>query len=275
LWEEESVPLTLREFLEAFVKGWVKQAVESRLAILRGHSEHYAEVVSNLYADLQIERVVWQAMVDEIQGASLRPGSIEAAIRTTFQPRILKGASGSLPPSRLLGRVTPLSVLANRGVAARVFPSARYARSMIRKYRFSPLRAIQRDWGSRRLLGKHAMWGFFRDEEGRLPFDALKLTREHLCAQTGLPLATVKREIVYYNYLVPEDVEPKIPRVVEAYASLPWNCFFRSPGQDDIKRGHGRTRVWDLLRTRNMRGFPEVVHAPVPGAYLASQPIVI
>jgi hypothetical protein len=268
------VPLTLRDFLET-LPSWMKQSVESRLAILRGHSEHYAEVVSNIRADLQVERGVWQAMAEKMQGAGLKAEKIEAAIRSSFQPRILRGTSGSVPPSRLIGRVTPLSALASRGVASNLFPSTRYARSMIRKYRFSSLRSIHRTWGSRRLLGKHAMWGFFRDEQGRLPFDGLPLTRDHLCARTGLPLNTIKREIVYYSYLLPEHVEPKIPRVVEAYAGYPWNCFFRSPGEDDILRGHGRTRVWDQLRARQMRGLPEVVHAPVPVTYLASQPIVV
>jgi hypothetical protein len=118
------------------------------------------------------------------------------------------------------------------------------------------------------------MWGFFQEDGRGTPLAALGSDRRFICGMLGLPLGAADEEVVCFEYVLPPSIPAKIPRVVEAYATGPWNSFFQTQQEADVSRGHGRTRVWDLLREKEKRGLPEVIHKPVTGDLLVSVPVV-
>ena len=249
--------------------------VQARLTFLQSVTSRHRDAVENLYAELNVLPAVWAQLVEALRATESRRDELELAIQRVFRRSILQGPVAiGLPATRILGRAITLTAFAKQGVRAKLFPTPEYARKAARRCSRMRLSTIQATW-KRKKLGEYAMWGFFQPHEGVGPFQELGIEREYICARLGLPREAAKDQIVCYEYLVPHGIEAKIPRVVEAYAGAPWNCYFRTQQESDKSLGHGRTRVWDELLEKNERGLPEIVHAPVTGDCLTSKPIVL
>lgn len=243
--------------------------VNVRLAALAQNGVRVQRIVLATQGEHRVERALWSEFFDVVLGTPT--ADLMREIRAWARTRTLQGidAKFELPLVRVTPRAAFIRAIQRQKTPSGC-PSAAVARSLVddlssaRNFR----RGLQRAQDMSLNLSLYAVWATFRTGVGaraQIPRTAQRLACDlgfddaagrGVAYRGDLPLAVLEYK--------PLHVEPKIPTMVEAWASDPLNYYF-SPGP--LGQNWGQTMIWPNPVPRSV-SRPEVVHAPTPLADL-------
>jgi len=241
--------------------------VQKKLAMIDDVSVN-GQAVLNLYAERQVEEEEWHVVIRDILAAPRDRGEICEAITASMRRFQLCGPKAKVAAGTIFGRAITSDSMA-RAIATLGY-TLNAARLMVRGYKGLSISVLRSRW--RRVpLGSHVMWSTFAEPPHVGTFDGIPRRARDVAAIFGLPLTVKRKRLLLLEYILPRRCTPCVPRVTEAYSGDTWVYYFRPASQEDCDNGCGRTFVWDT-HAALFRGRAEVVHWPIVGQHLASEP---
>lgn len=248
----------------------LRSTAMQRFATLKGPrgSAVLRQAVVNFDAERLLSCRFWRDMFIAVAAVDDNPPRIRDAIREYVRSVRFLGPKAKVVSSAVLGRATTREDLADYLVRAGYLPDDLSAMESIDEVMQVSLDETRAKWGSYELC-RFVMWSTF-DPRGGRPFESVGGNARKIRGRLGLDRAKKDRPVLTLEYTLSSDATAHLPTVAEAYASEPWIAYFRPLGSEEETQGFGLTQPSEEFE--NEAGVPEVVHAPVKGASLTSQP---
>jgi hypothetical protein len=232
-----------------------KNKIEIQLRALSNCCVTHETMVENLYAETSLDVADWDEFISALLHEEVISEKLAIVIRDFCRnDRSLIGGNAKIGADTIIGHVMSANRFAELLLKLRYYNDIDEAKAGIRHIiGLDPKTMINR-WKEQD-LGRFIMWGTFNPSGGEPFGDPIPIASEIVCS---LGLEPISSPLLLFVYILPTNLEAKIPTFCDAYAGDFVPRYFQRVPEGSP---YGMTVPTEFCPI--VEGKPEVVHAVI------------